>query len=655
MPGNWWFHLNSRSTGKKNNNYQVEKISWSQSGGAITGILFKKNWRNKGVIREERIPIAIRTRPQFPYAGFLEKHSFLNEARTRFSQPGGGVEGMSPIELDETDLDPENALVARGRLLPTVPLISEAEIDVVIDGDDVYLSKVFTTDDFSFPGPIEVGSCSLELRFGTQGFEILGEAGFEVQGLGSGRVFAEAGANTQEVSFALGGEFNFLSDLFDPARVELWYRDGEFGGRGTLGIPEGRVNGLRSADATVEWAGGQITANGTFATEIPGVESGTLAFAYRPDGTVELGGTLNLGSEVPGISSGTVEAQLVRNPEGGWKVFGQIRAVPAIPGVASEITGTYDDGAIQMEANVAYERGMAAGQFTIGVSNRPLDSAGQPAGDPGPDLTAYGGGQVALTLAPWLRATAELRLLPTGEIEVSGEIALPSTLEVFAQRSVERELFRIGLDIPIVGLAVAGQRVGIFATIAGAAQLSAYFGPAELREVRLGVVWNPDHQEDTTVTGHAALHLPAGAGVRLSVSAALGAGIPLVSARLGLEIGGQLGIEAVIGASLDVAWTPSTGLVLETVAEAYAEPTFRFDVTGFASVDLDLLLRTINLYEERWELAAFEYGSGLRLGMRLPITYREGEPFEPSLSDVEFDVPDINPAELLSGLVDRLT
>ena len=40
--------------------------------------------------------------------------------------------------------------------------------------------------------------------------------------------------------------------------------------------------------------------------------------------------------------------------------------------------------------------------------------------------------------------------------------------------------------------------------------------------------------------------------------------------------------------------------------------------------------------------------AGERFGM-------EGEPFEPSLSDVTFEVPSIDPKALLSGLVDRVT
>jgi hypothetical protein len=647
----WWFYLNSRGAGKAHNNYRVKEVQFDPAtGGKVIGELFKEDKKGGTGLHPVNQDIDIKRQQKIEWAGFLDKERFINEARTKIS-----FEGMSPIELDDTDLTAEKGMVARGRLLPTIPLIDKAEIDVVIDGDNVYLSKVFTSDDFTFPGPIKVGECSLELRFGLKGFQILGAAAFEIEGLGHGRVYAAAGANTSEVSFALGGEFDFLSDLFEPARVEVWYKDGELGGKGVLGIKEGKIKGLKSAQVTVDWGKDGIKANGTFATTIPGVESGTLSFAYKEDGTVELGGTLSLGSKVPGISSGSIEAQLVRDPEGGWKVFGKIQATPSIPGVASQVTGTYDNGAIQVETTVAYARGMAAGQFTIGLTNRPLDPAGKPAGEPGADLAAYGGGQVALTLAPWLKATAGLRLLPSGEIEVSGQIGLPSALEIFARKSLDKELFKVGIDIPIIGISVAGANIGIFATIAGGASLTAYFGPAELKDLSLGITWNPDHEDQTTVKGHAGLHLPAGAGIRLTISAALGAGIPVVEARLGLEIGGTLGIEAAVGAGVDIDWTPTKGLVLDSVASAYAEPVFTFDVTGFARVDLDLWLKTINLWEKRWQLAAFEYGSGLRLGLSLPVHYEEGKPFEPSLSDVTFEVPSIDPKALLSGLVDRVT
>jgi hypothetical protein len=103
-----------------------------------------------------------------------------------------------------------------------------------------------------------------------------------------------------------------------------------------------------------------------------------------------------------------------------------------------------------------------------------------------------------------------------------------------------------------------------------------------------------------------------------------------------------------------VNWTPTAGLVLDTVVEAAAEPRLTFDLTGFAKVELDLLLKTITLFEERWQLAQFQYGSGLRLGLRFPLHYQEGQPFAPSLDDIEFQVPEIDVPETLGGLVRQI-
>jgi hypothetical protein len=61
-----------------------------------------------------------------------------------------------------------------------------------------------------------------------------------------------------------------------------------------------------------------------------------------------------------------------------------------------------------------------------------------------------------------------------------------------------------------------------------------------------------------------------------------------------------------------------------------------------------------SVYDQRWELAAFEFGSDLRFGARFPIHYVEGQPFDISLNDVEFIVPDIDPQQMLRDLVARV-
>src|SRR5690606_22985873 len=159
------------------------------------------------------------------------------------------------------------------------------------------------------------------------------------------------------------------------------------------------------------------------------------------------------------------------------------------------------------------------------------------------------------------------------------------------------------IDIPIVGVAAAGQRVGIFATIRGGLEARASIGPGQLQDVSVGVTYNPDHEDQTHVEGSARLHVPAMAGLRLYVQGGVGAGIPLVSATAGLEVGGELGLAGALDAGVEVDWTPATGLVIDAFAEMYVNPKFRFDVSAFANVALEVFIGSITLYERRWQLA----------------------------------------------------
>ena len=548
---------------------------------------------------------------------------------------------------------PEVGLYARGQLLPAVPLIRDAGIQLELRGGELRIFKTFKTADFAVPKPLTVTDSSLTLSISTtKGLGIEGQVDFGIEKLGDG--YLRASVTTGE-GFALGGHFSFDSTLFDPADVDMKYEKNVFSIQGRLGIKEGKVRGIRSADITVSYSDGRFAAAGSVKPNIPGVEQGDLTLSYSETEGFAIGASLQLKKDLPGIRSGSVEVRVER-PEGAerYKISAHGKAEPAIPGVKAALDIVYDDGAFTAEATAAYEKGLLKGSLTLGVTNRAVDDSGQPAGEPGAKLTAFGGGTVTIRITPWLQGTAGVTLLPNGEIVITGEIGLPDVVEIFPAKNLEKNIFTIGIDIPIVGLAVAGQRVGIFATISGGLTASAGIGPGQLRELTLSVTYNPDHEDQTRVAGRAELNVPAHAGLRLFVRGALGAGIPLVSATAGLEIGGQLGLEGAARAGVQVEWTPGRGLVLDAAAEIFVEPRFRFDITGFVLVELDIVVKTITLYEKRWELAAFEYGSGLRFGVRFPVHYEEGKPFDLSLSNLQFIVPDVDPRAVLTGLIGQL-
>jgi hypothetical protein len=565
------------------------------------------------------------------------------------------VKGMSSIGFKDVRIR-NGELFATGLFTPSIPLFGNHPIEARLMGRDVEFAFVFTSETLKLPVPgLKIDAASVAVVMGTRGLGVEGGIDLSVERLGSGSLGVRF--DTAK-GFGAEGRFNFDSELFDRAEIKVWYREHKFGGEGTLAIDKpNKIRGIRSASILARYDDGRFTAEGMVQPSIPGIKQADLTVSYKKEEGLEIGGVLSLADNIPGISSGSVEVKL-KKADDRWRVRAAGKAVPKIPGISTELTITYDDGAFDIAGTAAYEKGLLKGSVTVGATNRPVSDDGKPAAEtPGAGankITVYGGGTLSLRIAPWLEATAGVKLKPNGEIEVTGRIGLPAVLEIFKEKKLDKNLVTIGIDIPIVGIAVAGQRIGIFANISGGLDLSAGIGPGQLQDLHLEVTYNPAHEDQTHVSGAAALHIPAHAGLRLFVRGSLGVGIPIVSASAGLEIGGGLGLEGALDAAVNVDWTPAKGLDLTASAAIYVEPKLKFDITGFVLVEVDLWVKTIELYSKRWQLASMEYGSGLRFGLKLPIHYQEGKPFDISFSDIEIVKPDINAMDVLTGLLKKI-
>jgi hypothetical protein len=583
------------------------------------------------------------------FAGYIDKQAVKAKLRSLRHKR------LSPIQIDEPDIFPGRGIVLTGRILPDAEVFRGAGIDFELSGHDLRVFKEFSLGEIHVPRPFVLSDTTLAISLGTQsGLQVTGEVDFGIERVGHG--FIRAAVGTQQ-SLGFDGEFNFDSQLFDPARLAVHYHDAAWSGDGDLGIPEGKVPGIRRGLFHASYGQEMLRANGTAELSIPGVQSGALDLSYSEAQGLRIAGSLTLANNIPGIRGGSVDAEVQQRPDAqGYKVHAHGQAQPAMPGIDASLDVLYDDGAFTVAGSAAYARGLLHGQLTVGATNRPVDAQGNPVADAAPTehLTAYGGGTATVQLAPWLQGTIGIRLLGNGELEISGGISLPQTLQLFEEKAYNRDIFTIGLDIPIVGVAVAGIRVGIFATISGGLTLSAGIGPGQLQQLALTLTYNPDHEDRTHVVGGAQLHIPAHAGLRLFVRGGLGVGIPLVSATAGLEVGGELGLLGSADAGVQIDWTPARGLVLDAAGSISVEPRFVFDVSGFVLVEAGIGPFTASLYDRHWQLARMEYGSGLRLGMRFPIHYEEGKPFDVSWNDVQFDVPSIDAKDVLTGLIHQI-
>jgi hypothetical protein len=91
-------------------------------------------------------------------------------------------------------------------------------------------------------------------------------------------------------------------------------------------------------------------------------------------------------------------------------------------------------------------------------------------------------------------------------------------------------------------------------------------------------------------------------------------------------------------------------LALKAELAVHAQPSFTFDGSGYVAVTA----LGASLYEQRWELASYQFGSDYRFGISLPVRYTEGQAFDISLDDVKFEVPDISPSDIVHGLLAKI-
>lgn len=633
---------------------QVDFVSWEASSpdveaGAVTGTL------NVNLFTRHTPP------RRYPIAGDSETHQIVvrkipglaggyldlasSEGFTRGMRRILRFQGLSPVEIDEASVLGRGGLMIRGRILPTVPFIQDANIELLVIGDEVQVRKTFDIGEIHVPPPFQLKNTSLTVFYSSsRGLGIEGETNFEIQQVGEGRIGAAASTRG---GFELEGEFNFDSELFDPAQVQVTYRDNTFGVTGTIGIPRGKVRGIKSATITASYSEGTFTANGEAELDIRGVERGSLAVSYSDAGW-SIGGTFNLSNEIPGIRSGSISATVSKVAgEEGYQLSARGTAVPDLPGIDSELTVEYDNGAINIHARASYARDLLSGTIEVGATNRALDGEGQPTGEPTDTFIVYGGGSLTVRITPWLQGTVGVRFEPNGEIVVSGRIGLPGAINVFDRIGIpDRELFGIGFDIPIFAIPVGPRSIGLVASIRGGLKAHAGIGPGRLEDLGLGIEYNPAHPDETHVTGSGRFVIPAEAGLALFVRATIGLSAVVGGVEGGLELSGGLGLEAAAEADITVDWTPRTGLELRANLGAYVQPKFVFTIDG-------LIRAWFAWYEKewRWRLADYEYGPDFRFGVRLPIHYRQGEPFNISFDDLQLTYPRIEASSFIGGLV----
>ena len=586
-------------------------------------------------------PLTLTRLPGAQYAGHLGGRGGRGAGAAISEQLTGlNLRRASPVVVEEADLD-AHGFVIQGHVITDLPLLQGVTFDFAVRGDELELSKTFTATDFHVPPPLHIDTTTMTLGVRSSGeLFVHGEIDASIDRVGSGYL---RGAASTEEGFELEGGFDARSDLFNPAHIDLAYRQGRFSGHGILGIGAGKVPGVRHAQLTASYEEGHFSAQGTADFDIPGVRSAEVHLDYDSAHGLTIGGTLTVGA-IPGIREGTLSATISERPDGsGYRLAAHGSATAAIPGFEAQLVIDYDDGAFLAQVTLPVHRGLIDGQITLGATNRPVDEQNQPIPNapPLPDVSIFGSGTASMQITPWLHGTATVRLLPNGELEVDGTLSVPG-VNLWPEVAPEPTtlVHPPDFEFPIFGPVVL--------TFGGHLDLK-YGLSAGVLSGSLSVHYNPAHEDQTHLHGAIHLHASAFAGLELDIDVGIALDALVGSIGGSIELGAEVRADASVDPDIQIDWTPSTGFVIDPVFEAALTPKLLFHIRARVTASLAFWSKT-------WtkSLADYEFGSGLALTVRLPAHYDEAHGFSVDWNKLEFHHPDIDPLQTAKDFIEEL-
>lgn len=522
--------------------------------------------------------------------------------------------------------------IATGDFNPSLPLLRFAQVHVEIRNEQLSATASIPADRIRQALPIPgltIDPVNLTLSAANGQFSASGGFGFSYGTFARGSVTATL-SNT--AGFSANGNIDLTIPGIDQARGEAWIRNGRFGGRINIGANKLRFPGVQTANLVIGIADGVLTGTGTVGLSIPGLRNPTLTFTANSQGQYGIAGEAT--GSIPGLRNPRLRISYANGALGGTGTAGFV--IPGFEG--GNITLLYQNGQFSGNASLDYRRGRLSGRITANLS---------------PAHRLSGRGELGYEIAPGLVALVGLEIRENGTAAVSGELRLPDPIILFPERAYDRRLFGVSIDIPIFGISFGSRSVGVIANLSVSLNARAGIGPGQIRRPRIIAAFDPSREAGAaSFQASGELYVPASAEVVAVLSAGIGVSLLIVRAIGGVQATGSVGLLGALSVPIDLRYVGGK-FTVNGAAELFAQPRLRLRLDAFVRVDADLLLTTIELYRKEWRLAAFEWGGDFRIGLRFPVRYSFGEPFNLSLDQVQLIAPQIDARRLIRDLLPR--
>lgn len=467
----------------KNFKSEFLETKWDEKGNKLESATFLKSMSGKNDVIKDIRPTPLKFEEVAGQPKTFKVDAGLQGA-AGIIQGDLKMNHLSPIKLnDDFKLDPKNGPSFSASIVTKVKPLEKAKIDLFVENGDFGVRASISGDQFKLPSPFSINYCAVELGATAQkGFYASGEVGFGIKQIGEGRVKATGNSN----GFSVSGEFNLDKKLFD-GKVEVNYskkkdeEEGEWSIKGSLDIPkEGKLTGVKSLHLEFTKDNDSLKGDGNVKLNVPGINEVTIHAEATDKGALNIEGTVDF-KDIPKVKGATGTLTLSK-PEGAteWDIGikGQVKPNIEFGGLKMEAVDIgYKKGFFDIIAKGSFEKGRVHGDFTLGATNKPVKdgvkSAGDP-GKPGKEMSYFAEGELKVLVADGLEATIKVKVKESGDILISGKLALEKDKELLPGKKDDKEerekgdplyIFGFLKTIPIASCGVASLNLGLTAGI----------------------------------------------------------------------------------------------------------------------------------------------------------------------------------------------
>jgi hypothetical protein len=522
--------------------------------------------------------------------------------------------------------DAEKGLSGEGKLRPSIPFLSGMELTVTFAPNELVIKAGLDPKKIRPPVPgAKVTKAELALVLAPE-FEPAGSLGFELAPGGRKVLDATLDITKDAAGLVASGKLHAYIPGVDQAEGDVTYRNHQWSGGVHAESTQIKLKYVKSGAVTVGFDEKGVHADGKVVLDLPrsdGVEVGLQReggkWVFRGQGQFK----------VPPLDPLDVHVTYDGEHLSGWAKTGI-----TFKGLTGSLDVTYRDEKFSGTGRVEIKKKRASGHILIKMS---------------PQQKFSGEGEVSYQISENLIATAGIAIDENEKVTLKGALEFPKPIKLFEGVKGDREIFKAGITIPIPGASIGP--VGLVIKIDGRLGARYGIGPGELRNAKIVTTLNPlEDNPDLDLQLGAVLYIPAYAGIYGSIRGAIAIDAKIASVSGGLTVTASADLDGKVQAELQIHYQKSrfsldalaaidVGLVLGLKLDA--------DITAQAGIG-PFSVET----KKVWNLAGFEYDTGLKFGMKAPLHYASDEPFKaPSLDDIQWVTPSLSVTDMLQKLL----